>query len=98
LWAQVETQAGLSGFGDLTLTCTSELSRNYRFGLSLGRGDGFDPSVTVEGAATARAVQDRADAMQIDMPITAAVVALLSGKYDLSDLINGLLSRPLKEE
>jgi glycerol-3-phosphate dehydrogenase (NAD(P)+) len=98
LGAQAETLAGLSGFGDLTLTCTSDLSRNYRFGLSLGRGDGFDPAITVEGAATARAVLERAETMQIDMPITAAVVALLSGKYDLGDLINGLLSRPLKEE
>lgn len=98
LGAQPETLAGLSGFGDLTLTCTSTQSRNYGFGLSLGRGEGFDGSVTVEGAATARAVLNRAKDMQIDMPITEAVVALLDGTYALSDLMDRLLSRPLKQE
>lgn len=98
LGAQPETLAGLSGFGDLTLTCTSTQSRNYGFGLSLGRGEGFDGTVTVEGAATARAVLNRAKDMQIDMPITEAVVALLDGTYALSDLMDRLLSRPLKQE
>ena len=98
LGAQPETLAGLSGFGDLTLTCTSAQSRNYSFGLSLGRGEGFDGSITVEGAATARAVQTRAQEMQIDMPITSAVVALLDGDHKLRDLMDRLLSRPLKEE
>ncbi|HBT02235.1 MAG TPA: glycerol-3-phosphate dehydrogenase, partial [Citreicella sp.] len=54
--ARPETLAGLSGLGDLALTCTSDLSRNYRFGQALGQGQAFDPRVTVEGAATARAV------------------------------------------
>ena len=52
LGARPETLTGLSGFGDLVLTCTSEQSRNYRFGQSLGRNDPFDPTITVEGAAT----------------------------------------------
>ncbi|WP_204112625.1 NAD(P)H-dependent glycerol-3-phosphate dehydrogenase [Shimia biformata] len=98
LGAREDTLAGLSGFGDLALTCTSELSRNYRFGQSLGRGDSFDPAVTVEGAATARAVHDRARNMNIDMPITAAVVALLSQKVTVKDVMEMLLSRPQKEE
>ncbi|MDX1779838.1 MAG: NAD(P)H-dependent glycerol-3-phosphate dehydrogenase [Thalassovita sp.] len=98
LGAQPETLAGLSGFGDLTLTCTSEQSRNYRYGLSLGRGESFDASVTVEGAATARAVLDRAREMKIDMPITEAVVALLDGRLQLLQAMDMLLSRPLKEE
>ena len=98
LGARAETMAGLSGFGDLTLTCTSEQSRNYQFGLALGRARTFDASITVEGAATARAVLARATAQNIDMPITNAVVALLDGKKQVSDIVTSLLSRPLKEE
>ena len=98
LGADAGTLAGLSGFGDLTLTCTSEQSRNYRFGLSLGRNSEFDPGVTVEGAATAKAVLDRANGMQIDMPITAAVDALIDGKLRVDQAMDMLLSRPLKEE
>ena len=93
-----ETLAGLSGFGDLALTCTSSQSRNYRFGLSLGRGEDFDPSITVEGAATARAVTERATEMGIEMPISEAVVALQEQKLSVSEVVNMLLSRPLKEE
>lgn len=98
LGARQETLAGLSGFGDLVLTCTSQTSRNFRFGLSLGRNQPFDPSITVEGAATARAADDRARDMGIDMPITAAVVALLDGRLDVRQAMDMLLSRPLKEE
>lgn len=98
LGAQPDTLAGLSGFGDLTLTCASEQSRNYRFGLSLGRGEAFDPSVTVEGAATARAALDRAQTMKIDMPITAAVVAVLDGGLQIREAMEMLLARPPKEE
>lgn len=98
LGADADTLAGLSGFGDLVLTCTSDQSRNYRFGLSLGRNVDFDPNITVEGAATAQAVLDRAEKMQIDMPITAAVVALIDGKLHVEQAMDMLLSRPLKEE
>ena len=98
LGAEGDTLAGLSGFGDLTLTCSSEQSRNYSFGLSLGRGEGFDASVTVEGAATARAALARAKSMHIDMPITEAVVAILDGGLQIRDAMEMLLSRPPKEE
>ena len=98
LGARPETLAGLSGFGDLTLTCTSEQSRNYRFGLSLGRNDTFDTALTVEGAATARAVQARARHMNIDMPITDAVVGLIDHDMQISQAMEMLLSRPPKEE
>lgn len=98
LGANPETLAGLSGFGDLTLTCTSDQSRNYRFGLSLGRNDVFDASITVEGAATARAVQGRARHMNIDMPITDAVVGLIDHDLKISQAMEMLLSRPPKEE
>lgn len=92
--AQSETLAGLSGFGDLTLTCTSEGSRNYRLGLSLGRGETFDPFTTVEGAATAQAVA----ALDDDMPITAAVAAVIDKRLDVAEAMQQLLDRPLKEE
>lgn len=98
LGARPETLSGLSGFGDLTLTCTSVQSRNYRFGLSLGRSEPFDPAITVEGAATAKAARDLAAKHGIDMPITNAVAALSSGKVSVQDVLKALLSRPLKEE
>lgn len=98
LGAEADTLAGLSGFGDLALTCTSTLSRNYRLGLALGRGEVFDPTVTVEGAATAHATDAKARAMGLDMPITACVVGLLDGKLTLDAAMTALLTRPLKEE
>ena len=98
LGAASETLAGLSGFGDLVLTCTSELSRNYRFGLSLGRNETFDPTVTVEGTATAKAVREQAERMRIDMPITHVVTALINGELRVEQAMDMLLSRPLKEE
>ena len=98
LGAQPDTLSGLSGFGDLTLTCSSEQSRNYNFGLTLGRGASFDPTITVEGAATARASLARANAMQVDMPITQAVVASLDGGLQIRDAMEMLLARPPKEE
>ena len=96
--AKPETLAGLSGFGDLTLTCSSTLSRNYQLGLSIGRGDGFDPTVTVEGAATARATAAKAKTMGLDMPLTETVVGLLNGDLTIASASAQLLARPLKEE
>lgn len=96
--AEPRTLAGLSGFGDLTLTCTSEQSRNYRLGLALGRGSDFDPDTTVEGAATARAVHALAQKAGLAMPITAAVTALLNGEVGVAGAMQDLLNRPLKEE
>lgn len=96
--ADPDTLAGLSGFGDLTLTCTSEASRNYRLGLSLGRGEVFDAGTTVEGAATARAVAQVAKDAGLDMPITMAVAGLLDKTLDVKTAVRSLLNRPLKEE
>jgi glycerol-3-phosphate dehydrogenase (NAD(P)+) len=96
--ADPDTLAGLSGFGDLTLTCTSEGSRNYRLGLSLGRGEVFDAGTTVEGAATARAVAKVATEAGLDMPITMAVAGLLDKTLDVKTAVHSLLTRPLKEE
>jgi len=98
LKAEPTTLAGLSGFGDLTLTCTSEQSRNYRLGQSLGAGHAFDAGTTVEGAATARAVDALARDAALDMPITRAVAGLLDQKLDVASAMKSLLTRPLKEE
>lgn len=96
--ARAETLAGLSGLGDLALTCSSELSRNYRFGQALGRGAPFDPSITVEGAATARAVADISRKQSLTLPISCAVASLVQGQASVHDVMKALLSRPLKEE
>ncbi len=98
LGARPDTLTGLSGFGDLVLTCTSEQSRNTRFGLSLGRNEPFDPAITVEGAATARAVCARALSLGIDMPVTRAITALIDEELQVQQAVDMLLSRPLKEE
>ena len=98
LGARPETLAGLSGLGDLILTCTSLQSRNLRFGMALGGGPVFDSGQTVEGAATARAVSELAARRGVDMPISAMVAALISGKIPLEQAVQSLLSRPLKQE
>lgn len=98
LGARPDTLAGLSGLGDLVLTCTSGQSRNTAYGHSLGSGEAFGCGITVEGAATARAVLDRARATGLDMPITEAVTALVTGELHVAQAVDMLLSRPLKEE
>lgn len=96
--ARAQTLSGLSGLGDLILTCTSEKSRNFRFGLALGRGQDFDGATTVEGAATARAVARLAASIGVEMPITEMVAAVLDGRIGTGAAIAALLARPLKEE
>ncbi|MFN3208165.1 MAG: NAD(P)H-dependent glycerol-3-phosphate dehydrogenase [Roseovarius sp.] len=96
--ARAETLAGLSGFGDLVLTCTSAQSRNYRYGQSIGKGEDFDPGVTVEGAATAQALEAMARERGLDLPITNAVTGLVHGQLNVRDAMDMLLQRPLKEE
>lgn len=96
--ARVETLSGLSGFGDLVLTCTSAQSRNFSFGVALGAGADFDPSATVEGVATAQAVAKLSKDLGVDMPVTQMVAALTARKITLEDAIRALMSRPLKPE
>lgn len=98
LGARSETLAGLSGLGDLVLTCTSSQSRNFRFGVALGRQEAFDPAVTVEGVATARAVVRLAAERGTDMPVTVMVDALASGRITLESAVAHLMNRPLKQE
>ena len=96
--AQAETLMGLSGLGDLTLTCTSDQSRNYRLGLALGAGRDFDSSVTVEGAATAQALRRVARERGLDLPICACIADLVAGDVDMKGAMQQLLGRPLREE
>lgn len=96
--ARPETLAGLSGFGDLVLTGTSEKSRNYAFGLRLGRAGRAETTATTEGIATARAVAALAARDGLDMPITTAIAAVLDGKWTVKQAAEALLARPLRSE
>lgn len=98
LGADPATLNGLSGLGDLALTCTSLLSRNYRYGLALGEGSDFDTTTTVEGVATARAVAKLAVELDIELPICTVVGRLADGSTDVAAALSTLLTRPLKEE
>ena len=98
LGARPETLSGLSGFGDLCLTCTSDKSRNYRFGVALGQAKPFDPSITVEGKDTALALLPIMQRLEIDMPITKAVAGLCSGTITVSQALAALMARPLRKE
>ncbi|MBM3605093.1 MAG: NAD(P)-dependent glycerol-3-phosphate dehydrogenase [Alphaproteobacteria bacterium] len=98
LGARPETLTGLSGFGDLTLTCTSDGSRNFRYGRALGAGQDFDSATTVEGAATARALALMARRDGLDLPIAAMVARLAQGEVSVENAMDALLKRPLKEE
>lgn len=98
LGARPETLTGLSGLGDLTLTCTSAQSRNFRFGQALGARQAFDTTTTVEGAATARAVSALSQRIGCDMPIAAMVAALAEGRISVENAAEMLMTRPLKEE
>lgn len=95
--AEDTTLAGLSGFGDLALTCTSEKSRNFAHGLALGRSTSQN-TATVEGIATARAAVTLAQRHGVEMPIAQAVARVLEGKNTVPEALQMLLSRPLKAE
>ncbi len=101
--AELETLTGLSGLGDLVLTCHGPLSRNRSLGLALGKGAALADYMrgrrqVVEGEATAPAVLARAKRHGIEMPICAAVDAILHRGADLDATIRGLLARPLRRE
>jgi len=96
--ARPETLSGLSGLGDLLLTSTSEKSRNFRFGLALGRDEPLPTENTVEGVSTAIAVSKQAKLRDIEMPLTLIVAALVQRKLTVPAAIEALLARPLKEE
>ncbi len=98
--AKPETMMGLSGLGDLLLTCSSPQSRNFSFGMALGRGQrpGEIHGGLAEGVFTAPVLLDMARDRDADMPISAAVAALLSEKMTVTAVIESLLTRPFKAE
>jgi len=98
--AKPETLTGLSGLGDLILTCSSPQSRNYAFGVSLGGSNAVDVhgKKLTEGVYTAPVLVEAARAKKIEMPIAEAVAAVLAGKVGIDAAIAGLLSRPLRQE
>jgi glycerol-3-phosphate dehydrogenase (NAD(P)+) len=98
LGARAETLAGLSGLGDLVLTCTSSQSRNFRWGHALGRGEAFGEGVTVEGIATASAASRLAARLGVEVPITDTVAALAERRLTIGGAMEALLARPLREE
>ena len=103
LGARAETLTGLSGLGDLLLTCASRQSRNFSFGIALGEGLSVPEAMakaggTVEGAATAAVVANIARRHDIDMPISLAVDAIIAQTSSCDIEIARLLARPVKPE
>ncbi|MDQ2065215.1 NAD(P)H-dependent glycerol-3-phosphate dehydrogenase [Xinfangfangia sp. CPCC 101601] len=97
LGARAETLAGLSGLGDLILTCTSTQSRNFAHGMALGAGTPV-AQATVEGVATARAAVRLAETLGIEMPVAAMVARLVADEIGVAEAVRQLMSRPLKQE
>ncbi len=91
------TVTGLSGLGDVILSCAGPQSRNFAYGLALGRGDTL-PAKLAEGAATAPVLAEMADRAGVEMPIAAAVAAIVEGRTGIDAAIDALLARPLKAE
>jgi glycerol-3-phosphate dehydrogenase (NAD(P)+) len=103
LGARRETLMGLSGLGDLVLTCGSPQSRNMSLGIELGKGKSLAEVLgkriaVTEGVYTASALVEMAAARGIDMPIAQAVHAVISGLSTVDEAIEALLSRPLRSE
>ena len=96
--ARGETLAGLSGLGDLILSCSSLQSRNFAFGIALGRGEAPNRDKLAEGEFTAPVLIELAASQNVDMPVSKAVAAILSGKVTIDAAIEGLLTRPFKAE
>ena len=100
---RAETMMGLGGIGDLVLTCASEKSRNYALGFALGRGEKLESLMAgrltvAEGVFSAPAAIALAQRLGIEMPIAAAVDGILNRGADVDEVIEGLLSRPFRDE
>jgi glycerol-3-phosphate dehydrogenase (NAD(P)+) len=98
-----ETLAGLSGLGDLVLTCSSTSSRNFSLGKAIGEGRSVaelmsDRRTVAEGAHTAPVLHRIAMERDIDMPLVSAVVELLEGRVQIDELLETMLSRPPGDE
>jgi glycerol-3-phosphate dehydrogenase (NAD(P)+) len=96
--ARSETMSGLSGLGDLILTCGSPQSRNLALGIALGRGEARPRDKLAEGEFTAPVLIELAASQNIDMPVSNAVAAILSGAMTIDAAIESLLTRPFKAE
>jgi glycerol-3-phosphate dehydrogenase (NAD(P)+) len=99
--AKSETLTGLSGLGDLVLTCSSAQSRNFSLGAAIGKGEAPAAAAgehLAEGAFTASVLIDMAMEKNLDMPVAAAVAAVLDGTLSVDGAIEALLTRPLKAE
>jgi glycerol-3-phosphate dehydrogenase (NAD(P)+) len=96
--ARAETLSGLSGLGDLILSCASAQSRNFSLGVALGRGETPAPGKLAEGEFTAPVLIELAAANGVDMPVAKAVAAILAGSATIDQAIEGLLTRPFKAE
>jgi glycerol-3-phosphate dehydrogenase (NAD(P)+) len=101
--ARAETLGGLSGLGDLVLTCSSTNSRNFSLGKGLGEGQSAaallsNRRTVAEGAHTAPVLRDAARAAGVEMPVVEAVCALLADAAPLGHVIDALLARPLRPE
>jgi glycerol-3-phosphate dehydrogenase (NAD(P)+) len=95
--ARTETLTGLSGLGDLVLTCSTPQSRNFSLGVALGEGHAPDGKLA-EGAFTAAVLTEMAGGNSIEMPIAAAVAAVLDGRLSVDAAIESLLTRPFRAE
>jgi glycerol-3-phosphate dehydrogenase (NAD(P)+) len=89
---------GLSGLGDLLLSCASAQSRNFAYGLALGRGESLEHRPLAEGIATAGIAARIARERKIDAPIISAVAAILVGKLTITEAVSALMTRPLRAE
>jgi len=96
--ARGETLTGLSGLGDLVLTCSSPQSRNYALGLALGRGEAVHGGILAEGALTAPVLVAMARAHEIEMPVAEAVAAVIDQSLSVDQAIEALMTRPFREE
>jgi glycerol-3-phosphate dehydrogenase (NAD(P)+) len=98
LGARGETLSGLSGLGDLILTCSSPQSRNFALGIALGRGERPAPGKLAEGEFTAPVLIELAASQNVEMPVSNAVAAILAGAITIDAAIESLLTRPFKAE
>jgi glycerol-3-phosphate dehydrogenase (NAD(P)+) len=103
LGAKPETLAGLCGLGDLVLTCSSPMSRNMSVGLALGRGETLEQALSskrsvAEGVASAPGVVALGRRLGVELPVSEAIAAVLVGKINVDQAVDGLLARPLRVE
>ena len=96
--AKPETLMGLSGLGDLMLTCSTSQSRNFAYGLAVGRGENLENLPLAEGVATAGIAARLAAERGVDAPIICAVAQILDRSITIQEAVSALMSRPLRNE